>query len=255
MLVIDEHSWKQFVDDPFVDGEQKSRGWIPHQEPYGSKPYATPFNLPTIPRSEWPARIAELERNEASLQHLIDHAGLPVKDQARTNYCWINNVAHGLEINRLVMGLPKVLLSPASAGGPITGFRNVGGWSTPGLKWVAEKGLVPVDRWPANAIDRRYYTAENQQIALQYRFTEWWELRPRNFDQVATCLLLGVPVLVGLNWWRHAVTYIKLVQHGGGFGVLINNSWGTRWGENGRAVLSESKATPDDAIAPRVVLA
>ena len=80
-------------------------------------------------------------------------------------------------------------------------------------------------------------------------------MQPRNFDQLATCLLSGIPVAIGLNWWSHEVTAMDLVETSPGvFGVRIWNSWGDGWEDRGMAVLSQSKATPDDAVAPRVVI-
>jgi hypothetical protein len=78
-------------------------------------------------------------------------------------------------------------------------------------------------------------------------------LQNRNFDQLATLCLLNVPVPIGLNWWSHEICACDLVVVSANhFGIRIRNSWGDDYGDHGFAVLSESKATPDDAVAPRV---
>jgi hypothetical protein len=139
---------------------------------------------------------------------------------------------------------------------PIKSYRNHGGWGSQALEYIIEKGIVPVEQWPANAISRKYYTDENLEIAEDFKVTEWYDLEPRNFGELMTCLLLRIPVAVGYNWWSHEVSAIDPVALGNGdYGVRIRNSWGMGYGTDGYAVLAERKATPDDAVAPRVVIA
>lgn len=208
-----------------------------------------------IPRAEWPDRIADMERTKTRISDLVAQAGLPCKDQNGTNYCWINAPAYTVEVMRVVQNQGMVILSPASAGAPIKNFRNVGGWGDEGLQWIVEKGLVPVDLWPANAISRQYYTQENKEIALNFRVIEWWRLQPRNIDQLISCLLRRIPVACGYNWWRHEITVEDAVWHKGAIGTRIRNSWSMGWGDRGYSILQGSKMIPDDAVAPRSVLA
>lgn len=220
---------------------------------------ATPFPAELlIPRSEWQARIQEMEERKTRISDQVDQAGLPCKDQNGTNYCWINAPVHLIEVMRVLQNQELVILSPASAGGPIKGYRNVGGWGKEGLEYLVQYGCVPVDRWPANAIDRRYNTAENRQLALKYRVVEWWELRPRNVDELMSCLLRRIPIAVGLNWWRHEVSYYDPVWLNGQPGVRHRNSWGMSWPQaqaRGYGILQGSKMLPDDAVCPASVLA
>lgn len=255
--VIDDSNFQQFID-PVVDGAKVGRGLIPRDfaaEPYGSVEYAEAFPLPLIPESEWEDRMAEIERTKSSIVDVCDQAGLKVKNQQQTNYCWINAPTHCVEIMRVMQGQGYVELSPASVGAKIKNFRNVGGWGTEGTKYIAEHGLVPASLWPNNAINKDYDTAAANAERVKYQVDEWWELKPRNLKELATCLLLNVPVAVGLNWWGHEVTFVKLVKKNGVWGVMFDNSWGESWGDSGRGVLVGSKAIPDDAIAPRLVTA
>lgn len=255
--VIDDNNFLLYVD-PLVNGSKVGRGLIPRdfsQEPYGSIDYAEALPLPLIPESEWTDRIEEIEKNKSSIPDVCDQVGLKVKNQAQTNYCWINAPVHCLEIMRVMQGQPYVELSPASVGAIIKNFRNVGGWGTEGTQKLASDGAVPSSLWPNNAIDRQYNTPAANAERVKYQVDEWWELKPRSFAELATCLLINIPVAIGLNWWGHEVTAVKLVKVNGLFAVMIDNSWGTTWGDNGRGVLTRSKATPDDAIAPRLVTA
>ena len=259
MPIIGDDNYRDFLD-PVVNGEKVMRGHKPRdytKQPTGSVGgFMKGFDLPLIPREKWPELIEAKERNQSRLVDLCDYHGLSVLDQMRTNYCWIFSPVHCLEIMRMRQNQEMVRLSPASVGAKIKNFRNVGGWGTEGLQYLVEHGCVPQENWPATAIDRRYDTRENDALRPLYRVTEWYELQPRNFAQLATCLLLGFPVAIGLNWWGHEVTAMDLVMlRGGKFGVIIHNSWGEDWEDNGRGVLTESRATPDDAVSPRVVTA
>ena len=116
---------------------------------------------------------------------------------------------------------------------------------------------MPSSLWPDAAIDRRYDTPQANAERHKYQVDEWYELESNNFDQVATCLLLALPVSMGLSWWGHQIVGSDLVKLDGtgNYGVRIRNSWGLGYATNGQAVLTERKATPDDACCPRVATA
>lgn len=255
--LIDEGSAHHVIKETMQD-PRKGRGLVPRDfglQPHGSLGFAAPFQLPLIPRSEWKDRIAAAERTKSRIPDLCDALGIPVKNQQQTNFCFANAPTHCVEIVRGIQGEQYVELSPASVACELTNFRNQGGWGTQALQYIVEHGISPVSEWPANAIDRRYDNPQSQAARQKYKITEWWDLKPRGFDEVATCVLLNIPVAIGLNWWGHEVTAVALSYEQGRFWLMIDNSWGTGWGHNGRGLLSESKGTPDDAVAPKVALA
>lgn len=206
-----------------------------------------------IPRSEWQARIQEAEETKTRIPDLCDRRGLKVKDQQQTNYCWANAPVHCVEIMRCWNNQRPVPLSPASVAARIKNYQNVGGWGKEALEFIAKNGAAPAEFWPVNAIDRRYATPATLEIAKGFAVDEWYELEPRNLDHMISCLLLGIPVAIGLNWWRHEVTATHAVWIDGEVGVGIDNSWGQGWGDKGRGVLRGSRMYADDAVAPRTV--
>jgi len=251
--IIDDSTHSALLLEP--DGMSKGlmTGPRPAGEGYQA---AVPFPAHLmIPESEWQARIQEREERKTRLSDLVDQAGLPCKDQNGTNYCWINAPVHCIEIMRVVQNQATVILSPASAGAVIKNFRNVGGWGDEGLQHLEEHGCCPVDKWPANAINRKYYTDENIRLALKYRCTEWWRLKPRSHAEQVSCLLHNIPVACGYNWWSHETTAYEPVWLDGVAEIRARNSWAMSYGDRGYFILRGNKKLADDQVAPGVVTA
>lgn len=210
-----------------------------------------------IPRSEWQARIQEREETKTRLSDLCDRRGVKVKDQQQTNYCWCNAPTHCVEIVRAIQNQRTISLSAASVGAQLTNYRNVGGWGKEALQFIASNGVVPDRLWPVNAISRQYATQEAKDEAKRFAVDEWWEIEPRNLDQLISCLLqpIASPVAVGLSWWGHEVTYVDAVWLDGEVAVRFDNSWGERYGTKGRGIIQGSRILPDDAVSPRLTKA
>jgi hypothetical protein len=192
-------------------------------------------------------RIKEMEETKSRISDLIYSAKLPHKDQSSTNFCWINAPTHDLEISRLQQNQKPVILSPASGGAIIKNFRNVGGWGKEALDFIRLRGLNDVQDWPANAIDRKYATAENAEKALNYRVLEWMECVPRNSQQMLSLLCRRCPGAGGYNWWGHEITVCDPMWIDGEPAIRIRNSW-KNWGEFGFGILRGSKMLADDLV-------
>lgn len=238
-----------------VNGVEMGRGYMARDEvldpPYS---FCQPFGLALIDPAEYRDRIEEMERTNTRLSDIIKAAGMKTKNQQQTNYCWTFAATAAIQVVRIIQGEPHVELSPASVGAPITNYRNVGGWSTRAIEYGGVNGWVPSSMWPDTAINRKYDTPETQAERAKYLCPEWWELRPRNDQELMTCLLSRIPVAIGQNHWSHAILACDpLIDADGNTFHRDLNSWGASYGDQGYFVQKGSKKFADDAVAPRVV--
>lgn len=252
-VIIDESTPEGDTLSPTMSrGLELPRGHSAEDYNYGGSAEPFPVEL-EIPESEWADRIQEREKRQSRISDRIVQTGHPEKDQNGVPYCWIFGPVQAYEFVRMMANEPYISFSPASAGAPIKNFRSVGGWGKEGLEWIAKYGLVPTANWPDYAVNRKYYTEENKSLALKYRVTEWWELRPRSVKQLVSCLLLGWPVAVGYNWWAHEVVGVDPLWLDGAIALRIRNQW-KGWGDKNFGVLRGNKMIPDDAVVPRVTM-
>ena len=217
---------------------------------------STPFPAELlIPESEWQARIQEMEERKSRVSDILAQAGVPVLNQANTNYCWAFAPTMCLMAMRAVQNQPMVVLSPASVAAPITKYRNVGGYGGDSLQYIIDQGLAPESMWPQTAIDRRYDTEASRTARAEFKATEWWSLRPRNVQEQISCLLRRIPISTGLNYWAHQVCDVDPVWVNGRIGVKFRNSWSADWGEDGYGIRQGNKLPGDDMTCIRVAVA
>ena len=228
--------------------------------------FAPPSEMPLIPRSEWSVRIKEKTRLGAHLSDVRNRAAngqpMPNLDQGSVGYCWAHSVVHTVMIARAVANQPYVPLSAYAVAAIIKGGRDEGGWCGLAAKFVREVGVPAQSFWPQGQRSLVLDTPTMRENAARHKVTEDWVDLTRpvwnnqlTFDQLATCLLAGVPCAVDFNWWGHSVCALDLVEvEANSFGIRILNSW-ANWGDNGTAVLVGSRAIPDGAIATRAVMA
>lgn len=223
--------------------------------PLGSLPFAQTFNLPTIPRAEWPDRIADMERSKSRLSDICDQAAIPCLNQGSVGYCHAFSPCYAVMAFRAVMGLPYKLLSASSIGGPVTGFQDAGAYIFDDLEHIVTHGVATVETYPMLTTQNRW-DAKAQADAAKHKVVEWWELETGNVDQMMTSLLCRLPVCVGINSWGHAVTLLDPIHENGRFGFFFENSWGAGWGDNGRGKIFIGDAkTPNEAYVPRQITA
>lgn len=201
------------------------------------------------------ARVQEMEKAGADLHTriLMGTGGQPLncEDQNGTYYCWCNGPTQQFRIQRLIENDDLIEFSPASLAGPLTGFRNQGGWGGAGLVRMMTNGIAPVGVYGHNQISKPSNFDAAMAIAAKYKASECWNLP--NFKSVCSCLLNGFAVAVGYNWWSHEVCAIAVLIIDGAICLLCRNSWGMSYGDGkGFFILKGSKMVPDDACTLRV---
>ena len=268
-LVITDDNALQFVPDSTGEirlpgGEIVTTGHIPRDyaaQPAGKLSFASASAIAPIPMEEWPERIADQERNRAGLYHAWeDDLNRKILNQQRTNYCHAFSPAIAMMLARAVAGLTQIELSAGSIGGPVTGYRNRGAWIGDDLAQIVEHGAATTEFVPMLQISRNGWKPGAEENAQLHKVEEWDELGRRDFRQTITALLTSLPVCVGLNWWGHAVTYIRPIDTGRGratdldrYDVGALNSWGASYGDGGYFELTGRKRIPDEQYVPRVM--
>ena len=252
LVRINDNNWRRHVA-PIINGERKLHGYrgMFRRPSWQYKSFEEAVQIPRIPRNEWDDRIRQQEKDGTDLKTFCMDNSLEVLDQNQTNFCWANGVIYCAMIQRLQSTFAEWRLSPASIAAPIKNFQNRGGWGDEAVEYMVQNGCNSIDEWPANAINRQYYTAANREKAKRNRVLDWFVVR--TFDDVASCVLAGIPVAVGYNWWAHLVCGVGLEV--GNHNLLIANSWSTSWGDQGFGVLEGSRKVPDGAIAIVTMLA
>lgn len=248
------------TDPDFLFAPQYARGAEPRD--YAVDPpemFDAPSAMQLIPESDWSFRIRDQNQFESSCAHVWKRSGAQYLNQSSWGYCWAHSVTHAVMAARLMQNLPHVPLSAFAVAATIKQGRNEGGWCGLSAKFAREKGIPSQAAWPQGRAD--WQTFDKPEVwadAAKYKVTEdWYDLtkpvhgQVMTWQQVATCLLSGVPIAADFMWWRHSVAALQLVEvEPGSFGLLILNSW-QDWGDNGFGILRGSRARPDAAVAIR----
>lgn len=242
-IIIDSDSHPAIMPPPDMSKGMNPDGFRQHR----MQGLASPFRGQVIPRNEWRDRCGE---HGVSLRPTMEAGGYRSKDQNGTNFCWAFGVVGAMEVCRITAGLPHVELSPASIACPIKNWRNQGGWGDQAIEYIEEHGIMPESIWPEHKITKEHWTAENREVAKKYRITEWDDLS-NDFELHVSCLLQGIPVAVGYNWWGHLVFSMGVRYRNGRFEIESMNSWSERYGDNGYFWIQEHKAKQGYGVAPR----
>lgn len=254
--IINDDSAYLYVDQirdpstPFTGGYEA--------RPYERAPlgaYATPMNRPLIPRAEWESHIKRQERDKTSPDDWRRMGDVPILDQNGLPYCWCYGMVGAIMTVYAMSGTPVPHLSATGPAAQGKNWRKDGGWAGEAIEYIRKYGIPTLDAWPEHSMDRSLPGKHEVQLsAKQHGIVEFEELPRNSFESLMTVLLDPVdprPVTLGLNWWGHLVYAVRAVALGSGkFGALIANSWKLSWGKQGCSVLSESKATAFEQIAP-----
>jgi hypothetical protein len=264
-------------DSNIPDGK---RGLIPRDysaNPLGSYEGSTVFGalneeLPLIDWQEMPDRIAEKVANKSQLSDIRNRGdnGRPIKslDQNGQGYCWMYSGTMAAMLLRAKANMPHVRLSGHAGACIIKNFRDQGGWGAAGLDRLMSHGQPSIEFWPEKSMRREHDNPRTWENAALHKVLEGWiEIeaaqydRNLSFQQTLTSLLYDIPVIGDYNHWGHSVCLMDAVDvypnkratDPGRYGVRLINSWTDNWGNNGTGVLTDRKAVPDGATAPRSI--
>lgn len=263
-FVINDANAHKFIS-PIVGGEMRAKGLIQRDYgvmPFGSLPFAAPYDMQLIPTEEWDDRIADQENNRISLEHIRKDAGIRSLDQDGYGYCWSFSTTKAAMLVRAVANQPTVELSAWAVAAIIKNYRDQGGWCQQSLEFGVNIGFPSLKLWPQGQVKRSLDTAEMREDAGTRKILEWMDMEDRNWKQLGSNLLRLIPTMMDLNWWGHSVCGIRLMPRKSSgpwqashMRVKIDNSWTPDWGEDGMAILEGNKAIPDGMAAPRVAMA
>jgi hypothetical protein len=270
LFIIDDESLRNpvlrdKVFCPVINGEVKGHGLVPRdRNRYPPAMFDPPRDMPLIPQSKWDEKIAEQDREEASLEHVRNRSGpggamIPALDQDGQGYCWAYSTTMAVMLLRAVGNQPYVRLSAHAIGCKMKNFADIGGWCGLSAKFHREQGCPSVQFWTEKSMSRSNDKPEVWANAALHKVTEEWADLTRDVydqnltaEQVATCLLSGIPVAVDYNEWSHSICAFRLVRvEAGSYSPKILNSWTNQWGENGTGIIRASWDI-DGAVALRV---
>lgn len=263
-FVIDDRTNNDLLYVPYIDGEPKGHGYAPRDyRVHPPEMFAPPEEMPLIPRSEWDARINEQEELRSSLEHVRLTADngrmMDALDQNGQGYCWAYSTTAAVMLLRAVNNQPYVRLSAHAIGCKVKGFRDEGGWCGLSAKFHKEQGCPSVAYWKEKSMARSNDAPDTWANAALHKVTEDWvdltrPVHSQNLtvDQIATCLLLNIPVALDYDEWGHSICGLRWVRvEAGVYAPKILNSWTNQWGDRGMGIINR-RWTVDGAVALRV---
>ena len=215
---------------------------------------AEPYSGERFPRSEWKELMELQEAEQSSPWHHWKGAGIDVKDQKNSSWCWCFGTIGAIQTRYAQQGMGNTNLSAASVAGPVVNYnKDRGGWGEWALEYISENGVATTDVWPELSADR---TLDSDIAVKESRFKHdvpCFQAHPqRDLDSIVSSLLDPVnpcPVTLGYSWWRHLVFGTRATFTDGVITLWIVNSWGADWNGDGTVkLIGEQKCAADESI-------
>jgi hypothetical protein len=229
-----------------MTGGVSESGYIPRD--YSAVPLASfagsrrmPQEL-IIPRNVRREMVKERERKGLRLIDRLEKSGVFRLNQSPSWYCWCYAAIHGVMGQIISQNEPARMLSPES----------VAGWSPEAVAYMVEHGVADVSAWPweshRQANNPKYFDDSRENAALT-KVDEVWDLE--NWDEKASCLLMGLMVPDGYSYEGHATCSAELIFDGDEEGCIDIDSYFQ--GKFHARARMRRRAMGHDAIAIRSV--
>jgi len=215
-------------------------------------PFGTVANAAKITRireADYAEHIARQDRDESSPFHWFRRFEVPILNQSDWPYCWQYGLVGAAQTSYAMTGQNSPHFNahfPAWLGK--NGAKR-GGWAGEGLQNIEKFGLPEIGVFPGYPDNRAAFERGEVVVSAEkHKVVEFSELPRNDLNALCSVLLDPInprPVTMGLNWWGHLVYAIKVTPRG----ILIANSWGSNWGEQGLSVLAWNKSVAFEQIA------
>ncbi len=233
------------VGTSFIGGP-KGRGYLSRD--YRRDPMMTlkTSAMATMTKGDILDAIHEKTQAKSWIKDKCDRAGLKVKNQGNSSYCWIHAPVHGMEVYYVLLNGQVKILSAFYAGANIKGGRNQGGSGITGIKYLVANGTCLETMHGAGnfKVDNN---PDNIANAKLHQITAYEDIDPRDKLAIWTRIVNDIPVTVGIPAWSHEVLLTSLTADGDNIHEGFDNSWAATWGDNGRGILMGNKAIFDEA--------
>lgn len=217
-----------------VGGENRLLSRLPPEPGHNPREYSKVFSaeVPTIPESEWQARIEEQLRLKSRTS---DFQKFDPDNQGSHPICWAAGTCHAAATARVIQGLPFVRLSAGCIATDVTGGVSSGGYEGNAVRDMAKRGVPSVDVWPYQSSRPTGDSAAVAASRAQHVALEAYELE--TVADYVTAALLNFPMTVAYSSWSHVVMGCDVVWVNGRAQFRIRNNWGS-WGANNDAGFS-----------------
>ncbi len=213
------------------------------------------FSGSKYPRSEWKELMHLQEKHQSSPWHSWKSAGVAVKDQKSSSWCWCFGTIGAIQNRYAQQGMGDTRLSAASVAGPIMDYdKDQGGWGQWAIEHIQEFGIATQSTWPELSVNRKL---AGSRAVLNDRFQHdvcgFEMFDPYDLDSVVSALICPTnptPVTVGYTWWGHLIFANRATFTDGEITLWCVNSWGPTWNGDGTVKLvGKQKCSPYEAIA------
>ena len=213
------------------------------------------FSGRRYPRSDWKELMQLQEKHESSPWHAWKSAGIALKNQKSSSWCWTFGVAGAMQNRYAQQGMGDTHLSAASVAGPITGYdKDQGGWGQYAVEHIQEFGIATKSTWPELSVNRKLKGSRAVvNDRFQHDICDFEMFDTYDLDSVVSALICPinpVPVTVGYTWWGHLLFANRATFVDGQIALWAINSWGSDWNGDGTVkLLGEQKCRPYESIA------